>query len=251
MRGARRRAVNFLTNTAAQHRSLTAKLWYSSHADTSLSSRKRGTLLARVIARRKQVVRDLIGWQAGAGPVIRIPQPRACDLFSSLLFNYLAGRLDSFSLLTFRILSPTEFALIVSMSSSTAIAIPQRRRKQRNGGESSSASPANHGFEYSSYGSVKGEDVAGSPKATSQRRPSLMCTSSPGAIDRPRPLILTLQHTALCLPVHAMSNTDPRHSPCILTSGAHRCQHRQRRDAAAGTSPSSIYAPRKQPERQS
>ncbi|KAF2445933.1 hypothetical protein P171DRAFT_520642 [Karstenula rhodostoma CBS 690.94] len=52
------------------------------------------------------------------------------------------------------------------MSSSTAIAIPQGRRKQ-----SANASP---GFEYGSYGSVRGDDGAASPKVGAERRPSLM-----------------------------------------------------------------------------
>ncbi|KAF1973292.1 hypothetical protein BU23DRAFT_554280 [Bimuria novae-zelandiae CBS 107.79] len=60
------------------------------------------------------------------------------------------------------------------MSSSTAIAIPQRSRKQSSRAGEESASPANNGFEYGSYGSVRGEDVAASPKTGSGRRPSLM-----------------------------------------------------------------------------
>ncbi|KAK7183326.1 hypothetical protein PSPO01_10575 [Paraphaeosphaeria sporulosa] len=60
------------------------------------------------------------------------------------------------------------------MSSSTAIAIPQRRRKQSRGGSSANASPATNSFEYGSYGSVRGDDSAASPKAGAERRPSLM-----------------------------------------------------------------------------
>jgi hypothetical protein len=65
------------------------------------------------------------------------------------------------------------------MSSSTAITIPQRRRKQSRGSASANASPANGGFEYGSYGSLRGEDAAATPKAGAERRPSLMCTSCP------------------------------------------------------------------------
>ncbi|KAK3207825.1 hypothetical protein GRF29_96g582001 [Pseudopithomyces chartarum] len=60
------------------------------------------------------------------------------------------------------------------MSSSTAITIPQRRTKRRNGGEGSNSSPANAGFQYGSFESVKEEDMAASPKVASERRPSLM-----------------------------------------------------------------------------
>ncbi|KAL1597252.1 hypothetical protein SLS60_008836 [Paraconiothyrium brasiliense] len=60
------------------------------------------------------------------------------------------------------------------MSSSTAIAIPQRRRKQSRASGSANASPANTSFEYGSYGSVRNEDGATTPKAASQRRPSLI-----------------------------------------------------------------------------
>ncbi|KAJ4303747.1 hypothetical protein N0V90_002648 [Kalmusia sp. IMI 367209] len=61
------------------------------------------------------------------------------------------------------------------MSSSSAIAIPQRRRKQsRSSLGSASASPAS-GFQYGSYESVRGEDAAASPKPGSgERRQSLM-----------------------------------------------------------------------------
>ncbi|KAJ4346524.1 uncharacterized protein N0V89_010455 [Didymosphaeria variabile] len=60
------------------------------------------------------------------------------------------------------------------MSSSTAIAIPQRRRKQSRASGSTNASPANNSFTYGSYGSVRNEDGATTPKAASERRPSLM-----------------------------------------------------------------------------
>ncbi|KAF9733391.1 hypothetical protein PMIN06_010839 [Paraphaeosphaeria minitans] len=60
------------------------------------------------------------------------------------------------------------------MSSSTAIAIPQRRRKQSRSGSSANASPATNSCEYGSYGSVRGDDSAANPKASAERRPSLM-----------------------------------------------------------------------------